>query len=237
MFEYEWDGRDSDSFHFAVGILRQVTAGDGFGCACSDPEHGPSPLNVFIWRFIGKFTHKRELVQAVEFLSAQIHADEVVAAMFSKPIIRLLAFNALEIRHTCCLGIADASKTFDWWRCRLEGCTVCDWYADLEEIRDEDAAAHEILEQLVAKLYACFESHGLPVFAFMEQVGWGLIQEVVDALNGAELTEAEREGMEKVCVRLALDSSPTEEDEVDDTSARGYTDGTLEFWLRKLDEI
>lgn len=237
MFEYKWDGRDSDSFDRAVGILRQVTAGDGFGCACSDPEHGPSPLNVFIWRFMGEFTHEKERVQAIELLSAHIHADETVAAMFSKPIIRLLAFNALEIRHTCCVGVAGGLSNIDWG-CDPEDCTVCDRYADLEEIRDEDVAAHEMLERLVAELYACFESHGLPVFAFMQQVGWNLIQDAVDALHGAEMTEAEREGMQEVGVHFASGTFPIEEDE-EDYASDGSVDseGRLEYWLQELDKI
>jgi hypothetical protein len=189
MFKYEWDGRDSDSFDRAVEILRQVTVDDGIGCACSDPEHGPSPLSVFILCFM----HKKEWEEFVELLGAHIHGDETVAAMFAKPIIRLLAHEALEIRHTCCVGVDGGWMALDQW-CDPKGCEVCDRYADLEEIRDEDAAAHEMLELLVAELYACFESNDLPVFDFIDQVGWDLIQDAVDALHGAELTEAQREG-------------------------------------------
>lgn len=163
MFAYGWDGLDLNSFDRAVDILRQVTAGDGSWCACSDPEQGPSPLNVFI----GYFKDGKEQEEIVELFSTHFHADETVAAMFSKPIMRMLAFDALEIRHTCCVGVVYGPRALGGW-CDPEGCDICDKFADLEEVRDEDAAAHEKLEQLVAELYACFESHGLPVFAFME---------------------------------------------------------------------
>lgn len=67
-----------------------------------------------------------------------------------------------------------------------------------------------------------------------------MIQDAVDALYGAELTEAEREGMEEVGIIFASGCCPMkDEDEEDDANDNQSDDhgGSLIYWLQKLDKI
>lgn len=175
-----------------LNYTSQMTVCDGCECGCSEPGAGCSALSVFLRQIVNTCIvysgwTELEIVTAL----VKVFADqEALTKAMAKPLIRLLAFQALGIRHTCC------NESI------LEACPPAVDEEDYAELRGEDATLLRRLEAAVSELNASFERSGLSLFTFLHAEGMKYLQNVADEGQGSALTEEERNGIEGVGVRL-----------------------------------
>lgn len=207
----------------------QMTTCDGCECGCAEPGAGCSPLSVFLRQvsntcraFLGWAEHEIVARLAVDF-----GAHEALMQSMARPLIRLLAFRALEIRHTCCNELILKARPADVDE------------ENFAELRSEDAALLRRLEEVVGELNASYDRSGLSVFAFLKERGMAHLQDVVNEAQGSALTEEERSGMEGVGVKL--ESAPAEIKKTTksykrrDLSMSEPQDWTEKYWDRELE--
>lgn len=77
-----------------------------------------------------------------------------------RSIIRLLTFDGLGLKHTCCIEIETKDRETNEMRCRDE--------EEITEIRQENGSVIETLEILVSEFEAKFVELGLPLIEFLE---------------------------------------------------------------------
>ena len=171
----------------------RMTTCDGCECGCAEPGTGCSPLSVFLRQLFNTCHAYHGWVphEIVTKLGADLGAQEALVQSVARPLLRLLAFQALEIRHTCCNeSILKAACPSDVDE------------ENFAELRSEDATLLRRLEEVVSELNAAFDRSGRSVFVFLKERGMPYLQVVADETQGSALTEAERSGIEGVGVRL-----------------------------------
>jgi hypothetical protein len=82
----------------------QMTTCDGCECGCAEPGAGCSLLLVFLRQMLNTCVAYNGWIphEIVTRLAADFGAHEALRNLMARPLIRLLAFQALEMRHTCC---------------------------------------------------------------------------------------------------------------------------------------
>lgn len=145
-------------------VVCAISIGDGCRCGCADPIIGCTPSLVFIKR---KFANWRYLYGAVQLDPLEAIFDLV------RPheLIRLLTFEALDLRHTCCLHYRSAPG--QWTEC----------VRDFNELREEDSARLEELEILVDEFTYLFQNYPLGIFMFIQTVWTNHMAEEVGYTN------------------------------------------------------
>lgn len=173
--------------------LSRAARGDCCTCGCCGDQGGCSPVLIFLRHLFKAACTKHGWDQAdcVRNLKVYFEPYEVITAMIATPLIRLLAFDALELRHTCCDEFI-----------RKDSVSCMD---DFEELRDEDAVLLERLEQLVNELDSRFEQSDLSIFAFFEVEGLQHLRQAADEVSGSCLTEEESDGIQRLGVKLMCD--------------------------------
>jgi hypothetical protein len=78
----------------------------------------------------------------------------------NRSIIRLLTFDGLGLKHTCCIEIDTRDREANEMRCRDE--------EEIAEIGQENKPVIETLETLVSEFEAIFDELGLPLIEFLE---------------------------------------------------------------------
>lgn len=132
-------------------IACAVSIGDGCCCGCADPIIGCTPSLVFVklksslWRD-GYFAILSDFLEVI---------DPVLDLVRPHELIRLLTFEALELRHTCCRQYnSDPWK----WTERVR---------DFNELREEDSTRLEELEILVDEFAYLFQNYPLGLVMFI----------------------------------------------------------------------
>jgi hypothetical protein len=78
----------------------------------------------------------------------------------SQSIIRLLTFDGLGLKHTCCIEIDDEDKDADQMRARDE--------EEISEIQEENKPGIEVLDSLMLEFEKKFDELGFPLIEFLE---------------------------------------------------------------------
>lgn len=121
--------------------------GDGCKCPCINFEEGCTPIHLFTsWRYAwgnsGK--QKEKVVEYIQNILSD--TDDDTKARVSYSIVRLLTFEKLELRHTCCTayGVKYRDYRRNWiiWKTLFE---------DFHHIREEEASLRDELEDLMSE--------------------------------------------------------------------------------------
>ncbi|RYP07486.1 hypothetical protein DL764_002493 [Monosporascus ibericus] len=203
-------------------ILR-VYAKDGCRCRCS--IGGCSPL---LWMLGSMHYHRNTLANLGDtFAWYMEHFGSDMEAQHHKDSVRFMTFEALRIPHTCCnpgsWGLSRPSYGFE----------------EIQEIEEEQAALLEILEDLVKefedKVVGILEKETTETLAALGEFWAGYwcdrMEEVLDDLNGATISDEERLAAE----RIGVTWDDELEDEPDEESEDGRFD--IRYWYRRIDEI
>ncbi|KAJ5370920.1 uncharacterized protein N7496_007012 [Penicillium cataractarum] len=137
------------------------------GCQCACCPHGCSIISVALRQVLGwdYWFRVSEPSYWLRRLLCFIIGWVDIGPIMSRSVIRSLTFDALGLKHTCCIeidGVAWLSdrKTADEMEGREED--------EIAEIREESVRGIEELEQLVLDLEAAFARLGLPLIEFLE---------------------------------------------------------------------
>ncbi|KAJ5750892.1 hypothetical protein N7533_007920 [Penicillium manginii] len=158
---------DRAPLHQIVNNLLSVRVTDACSCPCS--VSGCTALSVAIRRVIGSFDYRAPYrapediaEKAAAFRKFLQHLIEYNRSD-SQPcrsIIRSLTFDGLGLAHSCCTEIDDH------WNFRLRVRDQCDRFEIMEEQRDQ----FKPFESLVAEFEYQFETYGLPLMDFLQEV-------------------------------------------------------------------
>lgn len=216
-------------------LCNQVAVSDDCDCGCTDTESGCSPLLIFLKKHVRASLEwfERDLGRVIQQLETDLEVGEMMMGQLSfETLLRVLAYEAMGLRHTCCINFD--FEDWDWDTRSHEP-----YDEDFEEIRSEDAELQKRLEELVSELTTRFELSNAPPFTFLGTEGLECIQGVVDELEGADLSQENRFGMENLGVRLY---GPTEKPGVDCESddfehPPEDWDQAMAFWIEKFERV
>ncbi|RYP03007.1 hypothetical protein DL765_010632 [Monosporascus sp. GIB2] len=143
-----------------------------------------------------------------------------------KDSIRFTTFGALNIQHTCC-------NSNSWHELRRPGYDV----EEIQEIEQEQVALLEVLEDLVeefeGKVMDILEQETTETIAALGEFWTGYwcdrMEEVLDDLNGATISDEERLAAESIGVRW--------DDEPEDEPDEEWDKEDIKYWYRRIDEI
>ncbi|RYP43503.1 hypothetical protein DL768_009891 [Monosporascus sp. mg162] len=141
-----------------------------------------------------------------------------------KDLIRFTTFKALKIQHTCCKPFPGGFRrpSYD--------------VEEIQEIEEEQAALLEILEGLVKefeeKVLDILEQETTETLAALGEFWTGYwchrMEEVLDDLNSATISDEERFAAERIGVRW--DDGPDYESDEEEKR-------DIKYWYRRMDEI
>lgn len=226
--------RNQDIVHISK-ILEQVfgqaTIKDDCDCACTGTDGGCSPLLVLLNQYVQKLKRNDEFLSQAErlkLMEEELSDAGIVKELMCKPLIRLLAFEGLGLRHTCCMKFFYEQPQYVDTSCS----------DDFDEIREEDGPLYAELEQLVAELTTQFEQSDLDIFAFLNEA-LQRIQDVADEINCANLTQEEKNSIEAAGVRFVYGPAEFEEEEEaeEDVEEEEKQRRILAFWINEFDRI
>lgn len=137
------------------------------GCQCACCPHGCSIISVAL-RQVLRWDYSFQVSEPSYWLRRLlcfIIGCLDIGPTMSRSVIRSLTFDALGLKHTCCIEIDCVSwsrhrKTADEMEGRDED--------ELAEIREESVSVIEELEQLMLEFEATFAQLGLPLIEFLE---------------------------------------------------------------------
>jgi hypothetical protein len=156
-----------------VETLCAICIRDECCCGCADPVIGCTPSLVLIKRAFddcsGNVTAVSKFLERIDLYLDQIRSDE---------LIRLLTFEALGLRHTCCLHYNSAP--WDWTE-RVQ---------DFDELREEDSTRLEGLETLVDEFTYWFQNYPLSIAMFIRTL-W--TDRMAEDLEDMEYTDSDSE--------------------------------------------
>jgi hypothetical protein len=115
----------------------------------------------------------------------------------NRSIIRLLTFDGLGLKHTCCIEIDTKDREVNEIRCRDE--------EEIAEIRQENKPVIETLEILVSEFEAKFDELGLPLIEFLE--GYWHIRITEHILERDPYNEEHDQGARSIGVILQAEES------------------------------
>ncbi|KAH9909633.1 hypothetical protein F4778DRAFT_7380 [Xylariomycetidae sp. FL2044] len=220
------------------GIVRQLgmlTCTDGCRCGCSPPTGGCMPFISFLnawWLGMGQYCWEcQDIPLACCIMMRQVLMTKV-PLLLAEAIIRAMTFNALELRHTCCVVLRycmNIREAIDKYKENQE---------DFEEIQEEDKETLLTLEELVADFVVEYHTQGEDLLAFIEGPWLFRMREVQDEMSRRTLTEVERKRIFNAGV--LLDDSSAEYDSCDEYGSSAEDSdapGDPEFWIRELDSI
>ncbi|KAI1774782.1 hypothetical protein F4818DRAFT_418914 [Hypoxylon cercidicola] len=226
----------------SVGIFRLATrfsdlqVGDGCDCGCSDVGKGCVPLTTFFnsaLLLLGENTPSShtliaEICKLVEALELEGHLSLVAA----DTIIRVITFNALEIRHTCCATLDTRGRI---------GFIPRSYGEDFLEIQKEDKSLLDELEKLIVvfngQFREQFHGQGQSIFHFVEGYWKERMDQVLQEKEARRLTREEREAAAQIGVIL---SERLEEDEISEESeseSKSRPRFTAEYWIDEMNCI
>ena len=194
--------------------LRSVRAGDGCDCPCMEGLIGCTPTQIFIAhmqvdcdkltsREQAKFWHRvyHHLVS-----EANHEADYDSRHNIAFSILRFLTFQKLGLRHTCC-SVLDTG----WFWFFIPGANYKPILEDFPFIREEDAQLREEFEQLVTELQEEFSSGSYTLLRFIEGFWTKRIAQYEEEKKAIRLTQAERDNIRALGVKLDYDENTGEE--------------------------
>ena len=173
-----------------IRLFSAVDAGDGCECGCCEAEHGCLPITGLVRSVYEEWLldpYGRPILSFADILS-DMDLPEDTTLLVAKPLIRVMTFYALGIRHTCCTHFYVPKPE--------------PYGDDFDEIREEDGSLLERLEELVAEFTGLFDQSESTLVEFLQGPWLDRIKKIVDEVYGADLTLDERKGIEAAGVHL-----------------------------------
>ncbi|RYP37240.1 hypothetical protein DL767_003059 [Monosporascus sp. MG133] len=157
------------------------------------------------------------------------HFGSEMKAQQHKDSIRFTTFEALNIQHTCC-----KPHSQDWFRGPSYD------VEEIQEIEEEQAALLETLEDLAQefedKVTDILGQETTEPLAALGEFWTGYwcdrMEEVLDDLNGATISDEERLAAERIGVRWDDEPDYEPDEESDEEEKRD-----IKYWYRLIDEI
>ena len=210
---------DLTSFKKLSTTLTHHDLADGCKCYCSTEGCTPFLWMMKAWNLIRP---KRVVSDMEEYY--RICGGELTVLTY-EAAIRFLTFQALGLTHTCCN--AEALVRDYGWTPRVEE-------DQMTTINDEQAHLLELHETLVTELTEVAREYlETETFSdFWRSIWMGRIEEVLEKLDGCNLSDAEIRGAEEIGVRWC---SPPPIEEVDGRNP--YAGGSIEWYFFELDQI
>lgn len=168
--------------------LSVVSVGDECVCGCADPSIGCTPSSIFLRTAVIGFGN-RELTNFPSKLEPHIRPIRF------QLIIRLLTFERLELRHTCCN--------------HFESYGASEYGDDFAELRDEDSITLQRLDQLVGEFTSLFEESGLDVATFVQTMWNDRMEEELEE-KMEELSTSDSESADEELEPQKLPLSPAD---------------------------
>ncbi|KAF3385468.1 hypothetical protein F1880_002702 [Penicillium rolfsii] len=171
-------------------------------CSCACCPRGCTPASVALrqtlswdrWFSIAERSFWfRHLLKSLEEWNQHNKNSE----QSKRSIIRLLTFDGLGLKHTCCIELDNKDKEVHEMRCRDED--------ELAEIRQENSLIIDTFERLVSGFEAKFDELGLPLIEFLE--GYWYISMVDHLLERDPYNEEHDQGARSVGVILQAEES------------------------------
>ncbi|XDG07748.1 hypothetical protein ABKA04_007363 [Annulohypoxylon sp. FPYF3050] len=201
--------------------------GDGCECSCSD-GNGCLPIKSLLSQLFSVLRNK-SLYNGLDSVLCIMDALEVINTFHqhtTNAIIRVLTFEALEIRHTCCETIPDdfdAESAEEFF---------ASYGNDFLDIRDEDESLLSELESLVAEFLDEFRSQEQGLSEFLYSYWKDRMEQVREQKRARRLSREEKESVEELGVRLI-----EEDPEGTDTSEVPSISEIIDDYVRELNEI
>ncbi|KAI0172687.1 hypothetical protein GGR52DRAFT_591192 [Hypoxylon sp. FL1284] len=179
--------------------LGSMDLGDGCNCGCSGFEGGCNPLVVFLHgsRYLREdcWNKTRVLSRFLSWFSQVATIFEPATLPTAHAIIRVCTFEALEIRHTCCIRKDELVS----WEETSE---------DFSHIRDEDSFLLEELEELMAEFKEFFQPREQALSQFMESYWMERMERVGQEKAAGRLTKEEKDSAMRLGVVLTSEETP-----------------------------
>lgn len=174
-----------DCQHFLHKIMVDASP-DGCICACS--RHGCLPVTLFLKRKKLRWYDPRKEQRYTSEWRLLWLFDNVPSGQFSKSvfhaIVRLMTFEKLGLRHTCCEWVNSNSVDAE----------------EAEEIRDEDREDIQLLESLLQKFEENYDDRD--IITWLDEYWHAEMEEILAARDCEPLDEA---GLREVGVILCQD--------------------------------
>ncbi|KAF3021573.1 hypothetical protein E8E14_013363 [Neopestalotiopsis sp. 37M] len=184
----KWVGSVYRSATHAMSNIAPVSTVDGCKCYCS--ETGCTPASILFSYFAKGYPFRdwhqqQKIINVVSRLAEFLEDNDIDMTIHRHACLsalRMLTFEALEIRHTCgcrCLGM--------YW-------TSDDLLSseDVEDIWEEDAHLIDRLNELQTQFETSFDESGMSFNAFLVKLWIPRMEIVLQELDQVELSEAER---------------------------------------------
>lgn len=198
------DDLSLDCQHFLHKIMLDASP-DGCICACS--KHGCLPVTCFLKRgedirFSSFYNDEQIQARYISYwkllwLSDNVPSKQLAGYVF-RAIVRLMTFERLGLRHTCCGCKWKGFRTYDF-------CTVD--AEEAEEIRDEDREGIQFLESLLLKFEGSQGDRDLE--AWFQEYWDPEMEEILAARDRVPLDEA---GLKEAGVILCEDDRISHQD-------------------------
>lgn len=243
----EWNTLDREAllpipsaFHM-IHMFCGSETGDGCECFCTDLEQGCTPIHIFTsWSYVlAKYrAEPKQVVECIQNLLSD--TDNDTKARVSYAMVRLLTFQKLGLRHTCCTAYPVHDSTAIWRRETNYSRSLGYWkklYEDFPNIREEDVLLRDELEDLMTEFNDEFRSGGYTLSTFIDTYWKKRMVEVEKEKEARRLTQAELDGIRALGVELHYGH----DDEIEEVfvkipAQRSLGDIVAEH-IRKIDEI
>jgi hypothetical protein len=187
-FKWHYKGDVFPSAHWEAAIFSCKP--DLCHCACS--SQGCLPITMF-FKPAMKFERSKKF--DVKLLDELCNTDYITRPV-AMEILRILTFDTLELRHTCCamqntLGIVKRYEDD----------------AEISEIHDEERGTITKLEELMDEFFAKYEELGMPLVSFVEEYWQRRMDEVLGALENETLQDDEIAKIRELGVVLKLEET------------------------------
>ncbi|KAI0384961.1 hypothetical protein F5Y04DRAFT_202201 [Hypomontagnella monticulosa] len=216
--------------------LGNMQVGDDCTCRCSN-HGGCTPLAVFI-KELCRCRRDKSVMKAITRRIGSLICENVATSLSAtaNQVIRVLTFEALEVRHTCCQTVDTWHDEGRWTkRHPLEG-----WRSygeDFADIRDEDELLLNEVDELVSEFEDKFHSSGYSLADFLGGYWRERIEEVIREKNTRRLTEAEKEAAAELGIRLREDETRDKRDRTPGNERRRTPEDVTRECIREMDRI
>ncbi|KAI5924024.1 hypothetical protein F4810DRAFT_158952 [Camillea tinctor] len=164
-------------------LFANIQIKDDCVCGCCATSQGCSPLHRFLY-YLSE-NRSRSKLSFFEYL-----CRDTQSPMPFEPFIRILTFDRLKIRHTCCLSMGNDYDYSD------------DYGDDFEYLRQEDESLLQQLEILVAEFTERFREEGGTLAEFLDGTWTMRMKQVEKEQRSRVLTREEKDSLRAIGVDL-----------------------------------
>ncbi|KAI0154560.1 hypothetical protein GGR57DRAFT_466046 [Xylariaceae sp. FL1272] len=206
--------------HLALSSTCGWEIADGCSCACTSTETGCSGLTILL----NACPRAPADLSPNEMVLFDSILDFVAAKNLITEAIRVLTFNALDIKHTCCITIGD------------DRVVPPDWAEDFEEIRAEYADRVLMLEELVEGIVQEYQEGDISLSQFVYGPWTDKMRDIQTQETEARWSTSQQQALREIGVVPKMAVEDTGENQKPRAGVeRRYFD--LDYWVRELERL